>query len=302
MCFVCLDGANTNQSGNFTKNSDLISISFEEEEDVTTAVTEREREAETQAEGEAGSMHREPDVGFDPGSPGSCPGPKAGAKPLRHPGIPQPCLLNVDRVDQNTSPVRRLAGTDGAVPNCSRGSANEYAGLMVLVAALKVEAGLERRVTGAWTDLWSASAGDQRPGGEKGVHCAWTHLPQGCQGREVPEGAQHVQRQLFETSQPRCQTCGVNTAPISWSTGIGPKGLLARMIWCALIRVSLGDHISVSLELNIYVGIQMSNIRDVLRIKGDNVTPLARSKENWQKGRCLLLSWERKDKTPLLPV
>ena len=51
-------------------------------------VTQRERGAETQAEGEAGSMHREPDVGFDPGSPGSRPGPKAGAKPLRHPGIP----------------------------------------------------------------------------------------------------------------------------------------------------------------------------------------------------------------------
>ena len=51
-------------------------------------VTEREREAETQAEGEAGSMHRQPDVGFNPGSPGSRPGPKAGAKPLRHPGIP----------------------------------------------------------------------------------------------------------------------------------------------------------------------------------------------------------------------
>ena len=47
------------------------------------------REAETQAEGEAGSLHREPDVGFDPGSPGSHPGPKAGAKPLCHPGIPQ---------------------------------------------------------------------------------------------------------------------------------------------------------------------------------------------------------------------
>ena len=31
----------------------------------------REREAETQAEGEAGSMHREPDVGLDPRSPGS---------------------------------------------------------------------------------------------------------------------------------------------------------------------------------------------------------------------------------------
>ena len=47
-----------------------------------------ERGAETQAEGEAGSMHQEHDVGFDPGSPGSCPGPKAGAKLLRHTGIP----------------------------------------------------------------------------------------------------------------------------------------------------------------------------------------------------------------------
>ena len=55
---------------------------------VTHREREREREAETQAEGEAGSMHWEPDVGFDPGSPGSRPGPKAGAKPLRHPGIP----------------------------------------------------------------------------------------------------------------------------------------------------------------------------------------------------------------------
>ena len=45
---------------------------------------EREREAETQAEGEAGSMHREPDMGLDPGSPGSRPGAKAG-----HPGIPK---------------------------------------------------------------------------------------------------------------------------------------------------------------------------------------------------------------------
>ena len=51
-------------------------------------VTEREREAETQAEGEAGSMYREPDMGFEPRSPGSCPGLKAGAKPPRHPGIP----------------------------------------------------------------------------------------------------------------------------------------------------------------------------------------------------------------------
>ena len=54
--------------------------------------TETGREAETQAEGEAGFTHREPDVGFDPGPPGSRPGPKAGAKPLRHPGIPRGTL------------------------------------------------------------------------------------------------------------------------------------------------------------------------------------------------------------------
>ena len=45
------------------------------------------REAEIQAEEEAGSM-REPDVGLDPRTPGSCPGPKAGAKPLSHQGCP----------------------------------------------------------------------------------------------------------------------------------------------------------------------------------------------------------------------
>ena len=58
-----------------------------------------ERKAETQAEGEAGSMHREPDVGFDPGSPGSRPGPKTGAKPLRHPGIPHPVHFRPQRYE-----------------------------------------------------------------------------------------------------------------------------------------------------------------------------------------------------------
>ena len=53
---------------------------------------EREREAETQAEGEVG---REPDVGLDPGTPGSHPGPKAGAKPLSHPGIPTEIILKI---------------------------------------------------------------------------------------------------------------------------------------------------------------------------------------------------------------
>ena len=52
-------------------------------------VTQRGREAETQAEGEAGSMHREPDVGFDPGSPGSpwAKGRRQTAAPPRDPEI-----------------------------------------------------------------------------------------------------------------------------------------------------------------------------------------------------------------------
>ena len=44
--------------------------------------TERERQKEEQA------PCWEPDVGLYPRSPGSCPGPKAGTKPLSHPGIP----------------------------------------------------------------------------------------------------------------------------------------------------------------------------------------------------------------------
>ena len=57
-------------------------------------VTQREREAETQAEGKAGSMHQEPDVGLNPGSPGSRPGPKADAKPLSHLDCPHCALDN----------------------------------------------------------------------------------------------------------------------------------------------------------------------------------------------------------------
>ena len=48
---------------------------------------QRGREREREAEGEAGSMPGA-DVELDLGTPGSRPGPKAGAKPLSHPGIP----------------------------------------------------------------------------------------------------------------------------------------------------------------------------------------------------------------------
>ena len=49
-------------------------------------IRKRERQRHRQREKQAPC--REPDVGLDPRSPGSRPGPKAGAKPLSHPGIP----------------------------------------------------------------------------------------------------------------------------------------------------------------------------------------------------------------------
>ena len=52
-----------------------------------------EREAETWAEGEAGSMW-EPNVGLNPGTPGSRPEPKADIQPLSHPGAPILYILN----------------------------------------------------------------------------------------------------------------------------------------------------------------------------------------------------------------
>ena len=48
--------------------------------------TDRERQRHKQREKQAPC--REPDVGLHPGSPGAHPGPKAGTKPLSHPGIP----------------------------------------------------------------------------------------------------------------------------------------------------------------------------------------------------------------------
>ena len=49
---------------------------------------ERERERGRDTGGGRSRLHAEPDVGLNPGIPGSCPGPKAGTKPLSHPGTP----------------------------------------------------------------------------------------------------------------------------------------------------------------------------------------------------------------------
>ena len=54
----------------------------------------RQRERDRQREKQA--PRREPDTGLDPRSPGSRPRPKAGAKPLSHPGIPVALFLYSD--------------------------------------------------------------------------------------------------------------------------------------------------------------------------------------------------------------
>ena len=50
------------------------------------AKTGRERSRDRQREKQASCM--EPDVGRDPRTPGSRPGPKADTEPLSHPGVP----------------------------------------------------------------------------------------------------------------------------------------------------------------------------------------------------------------------
>ena len=49
---------------------------------------ERERERQIHRQREKQAPRSEPDAGLDQGTPGSCSGLKAGAKPLSHPGIP----------------------------------------------------------------------------------------------------------------------------------------------------------------------------------------------------------------------
>ena len=53
----------------------------------------REREAQRHRQREKQDPCREPNVGLDPRTPGPCPGLKAGAKLLHHPGIPLIYLL-----------------------------------------------------------------------------------------------------------------------------------------------------------------------------------------------------------------
>ena len=57
---------------------------------------EREREWQRQRQREKQAPCRELNVGLNPRTPGSGPGPKAGTKLLSHPGIPYIWVLDAD--------------------------------------------------------------------------------------------------------------------------------------------------------------------------------------------------------------
>ena len=63
-------------------------------------------EAETQAEGEAGSMHREPDAGLDPGTPGPRPGPRQAPSRCATQGSPTTAFLSPPVFSSRTLPLR----------------------------------------------------------------------------------------------------------------------------------------------------------------------------------------------------
>ena len=59
---------------------------------MTDSHRERERERQRHRQREKQAPCRDPNVGLDPGSPGSRLGLKAGAKPLSH-GLPRGCIF-----------------------------------------------------------------------------------------------------------------------------------------------------------------------------------------------------------------
>ena len=82
--------------------------------------TQRERQRHRWREKQA--PRREPDAELDLGTPGSFPGPKAGAQPLSHPGFPRVvnCMLSFDASVE-------LAGVRSKA-NCSQATDKQYPG------------------------------------------------------------------------------------------------------------------------------------------------------------------------------
>ena len=58
-------------------------------------IHERHKEKQRHRQKEKQAPCREPNVGLDPGIPGSHPGPKADTQLLSHPGVPNPTLLSL---------------------------------------------------------------------------------------------------------------------------------------------------------------------------------------------------------------
>ena len=71
--------------------------------------TDRERQRHRQREKQASC--REPDSGLDPRTPGSLPKPKAGTKPLSHPGIPMQLVLTESQFFLSHKPFWKMSGS-----------------------------------------------------------------------------------------------------------------------------------------------------------------------------------------------
>ena len=78
---------------------------------------ERERQRHRRREKQAPCW--EPDTGLDPRTPGSHPGPKAGTKPLSHPGIPSKSFLKIKKIKYQLNLETKMFGI------CDRGC-DEY--------------------------------------------------------------------------------------------------------------------------------------------------------------------------------
>ena len=70
--------------------------------------TERQRHRQREKQAPC----RETNVGPDPGTPGSCPGLKACAKPLSHPGVPTEVPL------KNSTPILTFCGRHAYMDKC----------------------------------------------------------------------------------------------------------------------------------------------------------------------------------------
>ena len=80
--------------------------------------TERERQRHRQRKKQAPC--REPEVGLDPRTSGSRPGPKAGVQPLSHPGIPQGVSFLLARASAWSAGVRGGEGSRGCACLCDK--------------------------------------------------------------------------------------------------------------------------------------------------------------------------------------